>query len=74
MDDRPATGDTRWLLEAAAAMGTDRKETKREEEALLKVEANTLAAGVEDACEVTCGRAGVGVEVGCRVRGYYASW
>lgn len=40
----PAVGDTRWLCEAAAAMGTEKRDRLREEDALRKIEANTLAA------------------------------
>jgi hypothetical protein len=40
----PAVGDTRWLCEAAAAMGTENKDRPRGEDALRKIEANTLAA------------------------------
>lgn len=41
-DESPAVGDMRWLCDAAAAMGTENKDRNRGE-ALLKVEANTLA-------------------------------
>jgi hypothetical protein len=40
----PAVGDTRWLWEAAAAMGTENRGRPRGEDALRKIEANTLAA------------------------------
>jgi hypothetical protein len=42
--ESPATGDTRWLCDAAAAMGTENKDRLRGEEALRKIDANTLAA------------------------------
>jgi hypothetical protein len=54
-DESPAVGDTRWLCEAAAAMGTENKDRNRGD-ALLKVEANTLAAFAGLACR-TCLRA-----------------
>lgn len=41
--ESPAVGETRWLCEAAAAIGTENKDRKRGD-AFLKVEANTLAA------------------------------
>lgn len=40
----PATGDTRWLCDAAAATGTENKDSDRGEVALRKIDANTLAA------------------------------
>lgn len=42
-DGSPAAGDARWLCEAAAATGTENRDTNRGD-ALLKAEANTLAA------------------------------
>jgi hypothetical protein len=57
-DGSPAVGDTRWLCEAAAAMGTENKDRNRGD-ARLKVEANTLAAcAISRADQI--GRAGVG--------------
>lgn len=44
-DESPAAGETRWLGEAAAASGTESKDTRREEEARRNAEANTLAVG-----------------------------
>jgi len=41
--ESPAAGDTEWDLETAAAMGRENKETKRDEDALRRVEANSLA-------------------------------
>ena len=46
--DNPATGDTGWLCDAAAAMGTENKESDRGEVALRKIDANTLAACARD--------------------------
>lgn len=48
-DESPAVGDTRLLCEAAAAMGTEKADRARGD-ALLKAEANTLAACAEIAC------------------------
>jgi len=50
----------RWLCDAAAAMGTENKDRNREEDALLNVEANTLAACAGLACssESRCMSAG----------------
>ena len=58
-DESPAVGDTRWLCDAAAAMGTENKDRNRGD-ALLKVEANTLAACADLACRFDRGRTGVG--------------
>jgi len=55
----PAAGDTRWLCEAAAAIGTENKDRNRGD-ALLKVDANSLAACAGLACRSDRGRAGVG--------------
>lgn len=44
-DDNPAVGDTRWF-DAAAAMGTEKRDRKRVEVARRKLEANTLAVVV----------------------------
>ena len=52
-DKRRATGEGRWLCDAAAARGTGSNETRREGEALEKIEANTLAVG--DALECNRG-------------------
>lgn len=41
--ESPATGDTRWLCDAAAAIGTEKRESDRGEVALRKIDANTLA-------------------------------
>lgn len=49
-EENPATGDTCWLCDAAAAIGTEKKDTYREEDALRKIEANTLATCVGLAC------------------------
>lgn len=43
-DESPAAGDVRWVLEAAAAIGSENKDTKREEAVRRNAEANTLAA------------------------------
>ena len=59
-DGRPAVGDTGLLCEAAAATGTENKDTSREEDARLMVEANSLAACADLACRRGRGRAGVG--------------
>lgn len=45
------------LCDAAAATGTENKDTSREEDALLKVEANSLAACANIACRRGRGRA-----------------
>lgn len=62
LEESPAVGDMRCLWDAAAAMGTENKDRTRDEDARLKVEANTLAACAGLACRSRscCGRAGVG--------------
>lgn len=44
-EDNPAVGDRRWF-DAAAAMGTEKRDRKRVEVARRKPEANTLAVVV----------------------------
>lgn len=46
-EESPAPGDTRWLCDAAAATGKENKDKARDEDALLKAAANSLAAYVE---------------------------
>lgn len=41
--ESPATGDTCWLCDAAAATGTENRDRDRGEVALRKSDANTLA-------------------------------
>lgn len=57
-EDSPAAGEVRWV-DAAAAMGTEKKERRRVEVARRKLEANTLAVAVG------CG--GGAVVGGCQV-------
>jgi len=58
-DERPAAGDTRWLCDVAAAMGRENRDRNRGD-ALLKVEANSLAASAGIACRsgVVCTEVG----------------
>jgi hypothetical protein len=63
--ESPAVGDTRWLCEAAAATGTENKDRKRGD-ALLKLEANRLAAFAGLSWEACYVRVDVGVVVGWR--------
>ena len=61
--ESPTTGDTRWLCDAAAAMGTENKDRDRGEAALRKSDANTLAACARSRVSRArggCGRAGAG--------------
>jgi hypothetical protein len=59
-DASPAVGETRWLCDAAAAMGTENKDRSRGD-ALLEVEANTLAifVGFVGVGLRSCGRGSV---------------
>jgi hypothetical protein len=50
MDESPAAAWFFCLNEAAAAIGTAKAEARKEDEALRRVEANTLAAGTIVAC------------------------
>lgn len=52
--ESPATGDALCLWDAAAATGTENKDRVRGEEALRKIDANTLAACAKsrEACAV----------------------
>lgn len=61
-DESPAAGEMRWFGDDAAAMGTENRDRKREEDARRKAEANSLAVGVVIACYH--GRAGAGAGVG----------
>jgi hypothetical protein len=62
-EESPATAGVRCVEVAAAAMGSENNDTKRDEEARRRVEANVLAAGAVVAC-------GAG---GARCSGFYSA-